>query len=128
MKFTIDNLDGIGPRDFTAMVDSEHPPQIVRSLNRPAEMTLAMVSEGNDSRMPVLGGRVVLIREDGTAIFTGHLSALPEYERLGWGVRGDVCRYKLKAVSEEFLLDRRVVRARAAFTVKTAGEIVETLA
>jgi hypothetical protein len=128
MKFTIDNLDDIGPRDFTAMVDSEHPPQIVRSLNRPAEMTLALISEGSEFRMPVLGARVVLQREDGSAIFTGHLSALPEYERLGWGVRGDVYRHKLKAISEEFLLDRRVVRARATFVQKSAGEIVKTLA
>jgi hypothetical protein len=34
MRLTIDNLDGVGETDYTALLDAEAPPKIVRKLNQ----------------------------------------------------------------------------------------------
>jgi hypothetical protein len=44
MKLLIDNLDGLGARDYTAFVDSSKHPSLVRKLNSPAELKFGLVA------------------------------------------------------------------------------------
>ena len=128
MKFTIDNLDDLGPRDYTQFVAAENLPKIVRKLNRPSRMTVALVGTGPAFRVPARGARVSLERSDGTRTFTGYLEASPDYEYLGVGECGAVYRYHLRATGEEYLLDRKAAVSRAPFSIRSAGAIVKELA
>ncbi len=127
MKFTIDNLDDLGPRDYTQFVDAEHLPKIVRALNRPAKMTMSLVSSGKLFRVPEAGARVCLEKMDGTKLFTGYLETSPESVYLGEGKNGAVYRYDVNATGEEYLLDRRAALPRTAFIQRSGGSVVREL-
>ncbi|MGH8702386.1 MAG: hypothetical protein ACREVR_14625 [Burkholderiales bacterium] len=77
---------------------------------------------------PLLGGRAVLSRRDGAKLFTGYLASEPVREHLGWGERGPVFRYRVAAVSDEFILDRKMLPERAPFVNRTAGSALKQLA
>ena len=128
MLLTLDNFDGSGPRDYTAALSLDQPPLIKRRLNQPTLCTLDLVSTGAQFVVPVGGARIVVSRADGLALFTGYLSAAPDYEYLGWNERGPVYRYAIAATSDEFVLDRRMLPARSAFTNCTAGNALSQLA
>ena len=128
MLLTIDNLDGFGPRDYTAALSLEKPPLIKRRLNQPTLCALDLVSTGAQFVVPVAGARIIISRSDGLALFTGYVSAAPDYEYLGWNERGPVYRYALAATSDEFVLDRRMLPARSAFVNRTAGNALTQLA
>ncbi len=121
MNLTLDN------RDYTASLDADHPPRVLRRLNRPAEMRAWLVADTPAFLVPAAGARVILSRGD-TRLFTGYLSAPPEYEYLGWGHRGPVYRYVLVALGDEALLDRKVLPRRAPFALRTAGNALRQLA
>ena len=75
-------------------------PQVVRKLNQAAEMRAVWW------RMRQLRGSGKRRADDagegnGQNVFTGYLSAGPEFEYLGWGERGPVYRYNLVARSDE---------------------------
>jgi len=122
MKLTIDNLDGLGPRDYTASIDAANPPHILRRLNKPAELRVGLVGETPEFIVPANGARVTLGRTNGTDVFTGYVAAVPEFEYLGWGDHGPMYRYRLLAISDEILLDRTPVPNRASFVARTAGD------
>lgn len=128
MLLTIDNADGRGAQDYTANLDAEHAPTIQRALNRPSRLTATLVAATPDFIVPAGGARVVLQRGDGTKLFTGYLSCVPDYEYLGWGERGPLYRYTLTALSDEVVLDRKLLSQRAPFTQRTAGAILRQLA
>ena len=107
MKLQIDNLDGHGPRDYTSAIDSSRSPQVVRRLNKPAELTFSLVADDPDFVVPANGARVMLGRTNGQDVFTGYLKQAPVFEYLGWGQRGPVYRYNLVARSDESALDRK---------------------
>jgi hypothetical protein len=119
LKLEIDN------QDCTQWVDAEHRPRVVRKLNRPSEMTCALV--GENLLVPALNARVAWRRESGEALFTGYVTAMPEREYLGWGQSGSVYRYTIQAIGDEALLDREVLKQRPPFVMKTAGEIVREM-
>jgi hypothetical protein len=126
MILTIDNLDNAGPRDYSAFLDGEHPPKIVRKYNQPAEMQ-AWLAGVNDLPVPALGARVELRRRDGSAVFTGYLSQAPQRELLGCGQAGPISRLLLNAVGEEYVLDREVLPARAPIVGRCGGDILKAL-
>jgi len=70
MRLEIDNFDGAGVCDYTAALEAEGRPKIVRRLNRPATMSCALVALGALSP-PVTGARVAWRRDSGEAVFTG---------------------------------------------------------
>src|SRR5664280_2466504 len=74
MNLLIDNNDGLGQQDYTAWVDVDHLPKIVRRLNRAATMTAWLVAAGPSFHPPVSGARVLLQRADGFRLFTGYLA------------------------------------------------------
>jgi len=131
MKLTIDNLQGSGPVDYTALLDRTLDAEIERKLNQPSMAQFTFVGDGAGFVPPVAGGRVVVTKEDGTLLFTGYLTQTPEAEYLGWGEQGGVYRYKLVAESDEVLLDQKAPTNRAPFVVRTAGaalkQVVEDL-
>ncbi len=128
MLLTIDNNDGAGARDYTAAIAPDPPPRIRRKLNQPTKMEAALIADTPQFVVPVLGGRVVLSRRDGAKLFTGYLAAAPVREHLGWGERGALFRYRLTAVSDEFILDRKLLPERASFVNRTAGSALKQLA
>ena len=115
MKFNIDNLDG------------EHPARVRRRLNLPAELTLTMVSVDANFVVPAAGAHVQLARQDGSKIFTGYVGDPPEFEYLGWGERGPMYRYALKAAGDDLPLDRSTLARRAPLVDRTAGGALKQL-
>src|SRR4051812_23942412 len=128
MQLTIDNLDGFGPRDYTSALSADAAPKITRALNKPSSFAATLIADTAQFVVPSEGGRVVLARADGVKLFTGYLAQVPEFEYLGWGERGPVYRYALIAMSDEYILDRKMLPSRAPFTNRIAGAIVKQLA
>src|SRR5512146_615292 len=95
MFLTIDNLDDAGARDYTASLDAERPPRVLRRLNRPSELRAWLYACDAQFVVPARGARVILARSNGERVFTGYAHASPEYEYLGWGERGPLYRYLL---------------------------------
>ena len=60
MKLLIDNLDGLGPQDYTAFVDSGKNPSLVRKLSSPTELKFGLVAGAGGLVVPMIGGRVTL--------------------------------------------------------------------
>lgn len=127
MILTIDNFDGAGARDYTTALDAERPPRIVRRLNQPGRMQVSLYAVGADFVVPVRGARVALAHNDGDKLFTGHADASPEHEYLGWGERGPMYRYVLRASSDEMQLATKPLPARADFVQRGAGEALKTI-
>ncbi|HXE91492.1 MAG TPA: hypothetical protein VNK82_11060 [Terriglobales bacterium] len=128
MFLTIDNLDGAGPREYTASLDATVAPTIERRLNRPSALRLTLVAETPVFIVPLSGSRIILGRADGTKLFTGYLTQEPAHEYLGWGERGPVYRYVIVAQGDEFILDRKRLPSRAPFIDRTAGAVLTQLA
>jgi hypothetical protein len=127
MILTIDSFDGAGARDFTRFLDAENPMRITRKLNQPAQLVGVLVAEATQMIVPSVGGRVIMARGDGYKLFTGYLSAAPEFEYLGWTQSGPAYRYTLHALGDEFILDRKVLPRRSAMVARTAGSILRQL-
>ena len=127
MKLQIDNLDGHGTRDYTSSIDSSRSPQLVRRLNKPAELTFSLVADDPDFVVPASGARVTLGRSNGEDVFTGYLKQAPVFEYLGWGQRGPVYRYNLVARSDEFVLDRKRLPNRPPFVDRGGGSALRQL-
>jgi hypothetical protein len=127
MKLQIDNLDGHGPSDYTSAIDSSRSPQVVRRLNKPAELTFSLVADNPDFVVPAKGARVILGRTNGQDVFTGYLMQAPVFEYLGWGQRGPVYRYNLVARSDESALDRKRLPNRTPFVDRGGGSALRQL-
>jgi len=122
MKLQIDNLDGAGLRDYTAAIDAAHTPRITRKLNEAAELRFSLLQDDASFVVPARGARVLLGRTNGQDVFTGYITDSPEYEYLGWGIRGPMYRYNIVAQSDEVLLDEKRLPARSPFVERSAGE------
>ena len=77
MNITIDNLDGVGPVDYSAVLSAESPLRIERVLNAPSRCMGALevgapANPGGSSALPVpvRRARVVVSASDGSALFT----------------------------------------------------------
>jgi hypothetical protein len=125
VRLEIDNFDDAGVCDYTAALDAESRPKVLRKLNRPAEMNCGLVALGTLSP-PVTGARVAWRRDSGEAVFTGYLTEASR-EYLGWNETGPVYRYRLRATGDEYVLDAAVITARPAMVQKSAGEILREI-
>ncbi|MCU1270935.1 MAG: hypothetical protein JWN74_2229 [Acidobacteriaceae bacterium] len=83
MKLQIDNLDGAGPRDYTADIDAARTPRVTRKLNEASLLQFSLISVGPNFIVPNRGARVTLGRTNGQDVFTGYIKTEPEYEYLG---------------------------------------------
>jgi hypothetical protein len=127
MKLQIDNLDGTGPRDYTADIDAARAPKVTRKLNEASQLRFSLLSIGGDFVVPSRGARVTLGRTNGQDVFTGYIKTDPEYEYLGWGERGVMYRYNFVALSDEFLLDEKRLSTRSPFVARSAGDALRQL-
>jgi len=127
MKLQIDNLDGVGLRDYTADIDASRTPKLTRKLNEASILHFSLISVGANFIVPVRSARVVLGRTNGSDVFTGYITAAPEFEYLGWGEQGAMYRYNFVAQSDEFLLDEKRLSTRAPFIGRTAGDALRQL-
>src|SRR5579872_715150 len=128
MTLTIDNFDGFGARDYTAALSLDKPPRIRRRLNQPTSCDLELVASGAQFVVPAAAGRIILSRADGVALFTGYLAAAPAYEYLGWNEQGPLYKYSLAAVSDDWVLDRRMLPPRSDFINRSVGNALAQLA
>jgi hypothetical protein len=128
MKLTIDNLQGQGPQDYTGDLDGTKLPTIERKLNQPAELQFSLLANLPGFEVPVTGARVILSKTDGDDIFSGYVTAGPEYEYLGSGEQGPVYRYNVVAQSDEVLLDQKALPNRSPFVDRSAGNALRQLA
>ena len=128
MKLTVDNLNGLGPVDYTAAVDGTVAPRVERVLNQPSTLRMSVLANVAGFVVPAIGGRVVLTKANGTFVFTGYLTQSPQMEYLGWGEGAPVYRYDLVAESDEVLLDLKALPTRAPYIERTAGSALIQLA
>ena len=128
MKLTIDNLDGLGPIDYTAAIATgKTSPGIHHMLHGPSKFSLSLVLGATGLAVPANGGRIIFTRGDGTPMFTGQLTSTPATEYAGWGERGALNRYSLEAESDEVLLDRKTLPTLSAFVTRTAGDVLRQI-
>lgn len=126
MKLQIDNLDGLGPRDYTSVIDAAHTPKLTRKLNQPSELQFSLLL-GTDLVAPHRGSRVIVGRTNGQDVFTGYITADPEFESLGWGQQGPMYRLNIVAQSDESLLDEKRLPTRSPFVARSAGDALRQL-
>ena len=127
MKLTIDNLDQQGPRDYTNALAAAPALHLKRRLNQPSELQSTLISNGPGFMVPELGGKMQLTKSDGSFMFTGYITEAPEFEYLGWGEQGPGYRYRVVALSDEAVLDRKTLPTRSPFVARAAGGILKQL-
>lgn len=128
MILTIDNLQGPEPENYTQAIDGTKPPTVQRKLNQPAELQISLLAISTGFLVPATGARVTVVKANGSFVFTGYVTAAPQYEYLGWGEQGPVYRYNLVAQSDEILLNRKALPNRAPFVDRSAGNALSQLA
>jgi hypothetical protein len=128
MNLTIDNLQGQGPQDYTVTLDGTKPPRVERKLSQPAELQFSLVANSPGFVIPLTGARVILGKTNGSDVFTGYVTAAPQYEYLGRGEQGPVYRYNVAAQSDEVLLDQKALPNRSPFVDRSAGDALRQLA
>src|SRR5271157_4201934 len=127
MKLQIDNLDGLGPQDYTAFMDSSKNPSLARKLNSPAELKFGLVAGAGSLSVPVIGGRVTLTLSNDNDLFTGYIVETPTYQYVGWSDRGSVYRYEIDALSDVMLMDQKVPPPHPPFVDRNAGAAFQEL-
>jgi hypothetical protein len=127
MKLMIDNLDGQGAQDYTAFLDAGKSPQVLRKLNRPAELRFSLVTGEENFVVPVAGARVTLGRSNGSDVFTGYVVGNPTYHYMGWTERGPLYQYEIAALSDEMMLDQKAPPPFPPFVARSAGEALRQL-
>lgn len=127
MNLLIDNLDGLGPQDYTVFVDSSKSPTLVRRLNRPTECKFGLVAGTGGLVVPATGGRVRLTLRNGNDLFTGYIIQTPTYQYVGRGEHGLVYRYEIDALSDAMLLDQKAPPPHPPFVARNAGSAFEQL-
>ena len=131
MKLLIDNLDGLGPLDYTAFVASDKSlnivPRILRKLNSAAKFVFVLVAATENFTAPVIGGRITLTLSSGNNLFTGYIVETPASQCLGWADRGFVYRYEIVALSDVMLMDRKAPPPHPPFVDRDAGDAFRQL-
>jgi len=125
LKLLIDNLDGNGALDYTALLDASASPNLVRKLNAPSALKFCLAA-GNLAT-PAMGGRVRLTLENGTDLFTGYIVATPTFQYLGQSSEGAVYKYEVEALSDVMLMDQKAPPAHPPFVDRSAGSAFDQL-
>jgi hypothetical protein len=126
MKLLIDNLDGLGARDYTAQMRVSNVPRVARKLNLPAELKVSLVSGGLP--VPVIRARITLVLSNGKNLFTGYIFQAPTFQHEGFNDHGAVYGYEIDALSDVSLLDEKAPPPHPPFVDRSAGDALEQLA
>src|SRR5208337_3495042 len=108
MKLTIDNMNGLGETDYTALLDAAAPPRIVRKLNRAPLCTAWLVYQGKGISATA-GSKLRLYRDTGALWFSGYLVDAPQQSFAGVSTGVPVFRVVLSAKGDICALDRRTL-------------------
>ena len=127
MRLTIDNLDGVGARDYTAAVSADAAFAIERTLNAPSRCTGTLLLAGGRLPVPARRGRVVVTSDAGAVLFTGYLATEPVAEYAGAGLAGAVYRVAISAISDEWLLDKQTCTLTGAGFALASGTLLEQI-
>jgi hypothetical protein len=127
MNLKIDNLDGLGPLDYSSAIDGAQSPQVIRKLNQVAELHVSLLSNGPSFLVPALGARVTLGKTNGQDVFSGYVMQTPAFEFLGWGEQGAAYRHLVIAQSDEVLLDEKRLPVRCPFVNRTGGDALRQI-
>jgi hypothetical protein len=127
LKLTIDNLDGNGAIDYSAVLSAKQPITVARKLNAPSLCSFGLVIAGAAPETPLRNGRVIVTDSNGVVLFTGYVASEPARELAGAGTAGAVHSLLLSAVSDEVLLDWQSVPQTRATSGQTLGQLVSTL-
>ncbi|WP_263382788.1 hypothetical protein [Granulicella arctica] len=125
MILTIDNLDGLGAIDYSACLEVSTPLTIGRTLNAPSRCGGMLLLNG--LAMPVRRGRVMVIAENGTILFTGYIATEAVQEYAGAGFAGPIYRTAFNAISDEWLLDKQAASFGGAGFAQASGLALKTL-
>jgi hypothetical protein len=110
MRITIDNLDGLGPRDYTYAIPANAKGgsslTVQRGLNVPSRCTVEIVLGAEGLAVPARHARVVVTSKSGTTLFTGYIATEPVREYVSETTAGITYRARVTAVSDEWLLDK----------------------
>jgi hypothetical protein len=126
MKLTIDNMNGAGETDYTALLDAEAPPKIVRKLNQVPVLTAWLGCQGAGVTAGA-GSKVRLYQDAGGLWFSGYLTDAPQKSFVGIAMGAPVFRILLNAKGEMSALDRGVLSEHAAMGGYTAGQAVSLM-
>jgi hypothetical protein len=126
MKLTIDNLNGAGEIDYTALLDAGTPPRIVRKLNQSPLCTAWLACQGTGISARA-GSKLRLYRDSGALWFSGYLADAPIQSYAGIAMGAPVFRVELSAKGEIAALDHRALTEHVAMGSCTAGQAVMTL-
>jgi hypothetical protein len=131
---TIDNLDGEGAVDYSAVLSADSPFTIERVLNQPSRCSGSLdvgsaANPGASSTLPVpvRRARVVVSSDSGIVLFTGYLATEPVPVYVGVGVAGPVYRVAFSAISDEWLLDKQTYTLSGDGFAVAGGTLLSTL-
>ncbi len=105
MQVTIDNLNGAGPIDYTASIESKNSVVIKRQLNAPSECSLSFLPDAQGLPVPIRYARLSVSDSGGLVLFTGYVATEPAMVLAGSGVMGASYKAEITAISDEVLLD-----------------------
>ncbi|MBB5057241.1 hypothetical protein HDF16_001926 [Granulicella aggregans] len=125
MTLTIDNLTGLGPLDYTAAIAADTPFALTRTLNAPSILT--GILHLNAMPTPSRRARLTLTSDNGTTLFTGYIATEPAAIYAGDTTTGPVFRYKISAVSDEWLLDKQPLPYLGTTLAAPAGTALRAL-
>ncbi|HEX3570731.1 MAG TPA: hypothetical protein VHU44_07900 [Acidobacteriaceae bacterium] len=135
MQITIDNLDGKGPRDYSAAVSADGPLKIERVLNQPSRCTGELLFGGcfmpgadPGLTLPARQARIIVSSGFGTILFTGYIATEPEQVYSGFGIAGPIYRAAFTAFSDEWLLDKQATTLTADGFATDASTLLGALA
>ena len=101
MRITINNLDGLGPIDYTDVVPANAKGgsslAVQRELNVPSRCTVEIVLGAEGLPMPARRGRVLVSSKNGTTLFTGYIATEPVREYVSETTEGITYRARISA-------------------------------
>jgi len=127
VRITIDNLDGQGAVDYSRWISSTGPLKVQRALNAPSLCECTLDLSAVQLPVPTRRGRVVVTLDDGLVLFTGYVATEPELIYAGAGTLGTMYRVGLRAISDEWLLDRQGSSAAGAGLQQNGADAFRTL-
>jgi hypothetical protein len=127
VRVTIDNLDGVGARDYSAALSADGPLKIDRTLNEPTLCTVMLDVNASGLPVPSRRGRIVVTSDSGTALFTGYLATEPQRVYAGVATTGPAYRVVLHAMSDEWLLNRQPTPLIGDGLAAPGGQLLRTL-
>ena len=121
MKVTIDNLDGLGPIDYSGALAVSKALEVERTLNAPSLCRFGLALTNAGLRLPLRNARVMVSCDDGTMLFTGYLPCEPVRllgcERLCQANFGGRIVFQVSEVGQ----DLRISEFETAAPVQTAS-------